>query len=130
MFLFILHNLVEQSIGQGNSCAEYAQHPKLTHRKDGHRYLSSPEFIDKSVEEVIRLSMEDLKTTEGEKREKEVFKVINTHTDDEINSSSRRRTSKLVRQQRYMSPGPQQHLPNTTDTFTLRDLQEEMRGTP
>ena len=81
--------------------------------------------------------MEDLKTTEGleninyQKRDKEVFKehVMNIHTDDETNSNSRRRTAKLVRQQRYMSPAPQQHLPNTTDAFTLRDLQEEMRGT-
>ena len=101
--------------------------------------MSSVEFVDQSVEEVIQLSMEDLQTMKSyenisyQKREKESFKeyVMSVQTTDEdSNSNGRRRKTKLVRQQRYMSPDPQiQQLQKTTDVFTLRDLQEEMRDT-
>ena len=99
--------------------------------------MSSQEFVDPNFEEVIELSVEDLKTMKNNENinyvqpREEDFKdyVMSIQTNEDLNSNERRKKTKLIRQQRYVPPDPNQQRQKTTDIFTLRDLQEEMRDT-
>ena len=116
------------------------QIPSKRNAKDNHipRSLNSPDWKehDDNLEEVIRLSKEDLKDLNFENELKEIDRKVEglkeIKNDGYFDESDfveepilRRRKSKLERQHRCASE--ESNKQNRSETFTLADLQEEMK---